>query len=243
MVIKDNFSINHLFFSKDIIIAVDGESFTLKLKTLKDYYTDSDWGNVFHIWTTNDKEIQGLYVGKLNSKFDRVSLILFELGRFDQYREVYRWFKKYLEEILPDIEIDMTKKELRIRNIIINPDIWEYILYILQLSCGIRVVKPPTFNSEEERKWYLAQKANEDRIAKIRAKNQSKQDEDQLLKILLSIIYSFPSFTMDYLINQTMAQIQWLQKQAAGAVSYEVNAQAFAAGNMKKGKKLEFFIK
>jgi hypothetical protein len=48
---------------------------------------------------------------------------------------------------------------------------------------------------------------------------------------------------MDYLINQTMAQIQWLQKQAAGAVSYEVNAQAFAAGNMKKGKKLEFFIK
>jgi hypothetical protein len=42
MVIKDNFSINHLFFSKDIIIAVDGESFTLKLKTLKDYYTDSD---------------------------------------------------------------------------------------------------------------------------------------------------------------------------------------------------------
>jgi hypothetical protein len=40
-----------------------------------------------------------------------------------------------------------------------------------------------------------------------------------------------------------MAQIQWLQTHAAGAVSYEVNAQAFAAGNTKKGKKLEFFIK
>jgi hypothetical protein len=30
---------------------------------------------------------------------------------------------------------------------------------------------------------------------------------------------------------------------AAQEVSYRVNAQAFAAGNMKKGKKLEFFIK
>jgi hypothetical protein len=50
-------------------------------------------------------------------------LILFELGRFDQYREVYRWFKKYLEDILPGIEIDMTKKELKICDIIINPDI------------------------------------------------------------------------------------------------------------------------
>lgn len=49
--------------------------------------------------------------------------------------------------------------------------------------------------------------------------------------------------TIDYLVDQTMAQIQWLQKHAAGAVSYEVNAQAFAAGNVKKGKKLDFFIK
>jgi hypothetical protein len=64
-----------------------------------------------------------------------------------------------------------------------------------------------------------------------------------MAKILLSITYAFPSMTIDYLVDQTMAQIQWLQKHAAGAMSYEVNAQAFAAGNMKKGKKLDFFIK
>jgi hypothetical protein len=60
---------------------------------------------------------------------------------------------------------------------------------------------------------------------------------------MLSITYAFPSLTFDYLYNQTMAQIQWLQKHAAGAMSYEVNAKAFAAGNVKKGKKLDFFIK
>jgi hypothetical protein len=45
------------------------------------------------------------------------------------------------------------------------------------------------------------------------------------------------------LFNQTLAQIRWLQKFAAESVSYSVNEQAFAAGNMKKGTKLDFFIK
>jgi hypothetical protein len=63
------------------------------------------------------------------------------------------------------------------------------------------------------------------------------------MKNILSITYSFPSITIDYLFDQTLAQIHWLAKMAAQEVSYSVNAQAFAAGNMKRGKKLEFFIK
>lgn len=87
----------------------------------------------------------------------------------------------------------------------------------------------------------MAQREQEEKIAKL--KQSRNGDKDGLAKILLSITYAFPSITIDYLCNQTMAQIQWLQKYAAGAVSYEVNAQAMAAGNMKKGKKLDFFIK
>ena len=87
----------------------------------------------------------------------------------------------------------------------------------------------------------MAQREQEEKIAKL--KQSRNGDKDSLAKILLSITYAFPSITIDYLCNQTMAQIQWLQKYAAGAVSYEVNAQALAAGNMKKGKKLDFFIK
>jgi hypothetical protein len=80
----------------------------------------------------------------------------------------------------------------------------------------------------------------EAKIKKIKA--QKKVDPDATLKAFLSIQYAF-NLSFDYLAEQTMAQIQWLQEYAAGAVSYEVNAQAFAAGNMKKGKKLDFFIK
>lgn len=104
--------------------------------------------------------------------------------------------------------------------------------------------KPILFETEEARKFYLAQKANERRMEAIRQKGvKNEQHDDTVMKLLLSITYSFPSFTVDYLFDQTMAQIRWLQKKAAGAVSYEVNAKAFAAGNVKKGKKLDFFIK
>jgi hypothetical protein len=115
------------------------------------------------------------------------------------------------------------------------------VLYLLKLINGEKIEKPLIFSSEEARQFYLAQKAAEEKIKKIKA--SSGGDQDSLIKCMLSIVYSFPSLTFDYLFEQTMAQIQWLQKNAAGAVSYEVNAQAFAAGNVKKGKKLDFFIK
>ena len=102
------------------------------------------------------------------------------------------------------------------------------------------MVQPPTFDSPEARALWLAQQENE---AKIRRIKNSGGDSDGIMKIFLAIMYKFPSFTVDYLFDQTLAQIQWLQKYAAGAVSYEVNAQAYAAGNVKKGKKLDFFIK
>ena len=102
-------------------------------------------------------------------------------------------------------------------------------------------MQPPVFDSEEARKLYLAQQEQEEKIRKIKA--QASHDKEGLMKGFLAITYAFPSITIDYLFNQTMAQIQWLQKYAAGAVSYEVNAQAYAAGNVKKGKKLDFFIK
>ena len=80
----------------------------------------------------------------------------------------------------------------------------------------------------------------EKKIKKIKA--QKPGDSDGLLKAFLTIQYKF-NLSFDYLAEQTLAQIHWLQEHAAGAVSYEVNAQAMAAGNIKKGKKLDFFIK
>lgn len=241
MTIKDNYSLSRLFITKDINIFVDDKMFSLKLKTLKDFYIDNTWNSIYHIWTGSITSTQKMFVVPIKSHWDKITTVLFNLGQYDKYREIYNTFIRYIKELIPGIEIQISQKLLTVNGITITEEIWEYIIYLLQLTNGEKVTQPLSFSSEEAKRFYLAQKANEERIAAIRQKKQG--DADAMAKILLSITYAFPSMTIDYLVDQTMAQIQWLQKHAAGAVSYEVNAQAFAAGNVKKGKKLDFFIK
>ena len=51
----------------------------------------------------------------------------------------------------------------------------------------------------------MAQREYEEKINSIK---QNSGDTDGLIKVILSITYTFPSITIDYLYNQTMAQIQ-----------------------------------
>lgn len=241
MTIKDNYSISRLFITKNIDIFVDNKRFTLKVKPIKDWYIDNDWNSIYHIWIAPIAKVQSMFAVEIHSNWDKITAILFHLGAFDKYRIIYNHFIHYLEEVLPEIDIDFSKHKIYVNEIEMNEELWEYILYILQSSQGEKIAKPLTFDSPEAKQFYLAQKANDERIASIR--NKKEGDADAMAKMMLSITYAFPSLTIDYLADQTMAQIQWLQKHAAGAVSYEVNAQAFAAGNMKKGTKLDFFIK
>lgn len=242
MEINSDYSLTRLFVTKEVRITVDNQDFILKVKTLRDFYTDRDWNAAFHIWTSPVSKLNtslGLKSQTLTDSYDLLNLILFDLGQYGEFRKIYTLFNTVLIDILPQIKIE--PHNITINDISMTREIWEYVLYILKLTSGEKVEKPLSFSSEEARKFYLAQKEAEEKIKSIRAQKQT--DGDNIMKVLLSITYSFPSFTVDYLFDQTMAQIQWLQKHAAGAVSYEVNAQAFAAGNVKKGKKLDFFIK
>ena len=242
MNINSDYSITKLFVTKEVWITVDSKDFILKVKTLKDFYTDRDWNAAYHIWTSPVSKLNtslGLKEKTLTDSYDLLTLILFDLGQYNEFRKIYSLFDKVLKDILPQIEIKAPN--ILVNGITMTREIWEYVLYILKLISGEKVEKPLSFSSEEARQFYLAQKEAEERIKAI--KSQKEGSQDNIMKILLSITYSFPSFTVEYLFDQTMAQIQWLQKHAAGAVSYEVNAQAFAAGNVKKGKKLDFFIK
>ena len=240
MTIKDNFSLFNLFLDKKVKITVDKESFYVRVPTIREFCLEEEINAVFHMWTLPLDQLEKILPIKTDTSFDLVSNMFFQFGMYKEYSSIVDNFQHALEFFIPNIEIDYKNKELTIGNITITNDIWEYILYVLKLSCGEKVEKPRTFTSEDERQFYLAQKKMDEKIKKI--KSQKPGDSEGLIKSFLTIQYKF-NLSFEYLAEQTMAQIQWLQTHAAGAVSYEVNAQAFAAGNMKKGKKLDFFIK
>ena len=240
MEIRDNFNIFNLFLDKHVKIYVDNKFFRVRVLTIREFCVEETYNAIYHMWTLPSSQIEKTLPILTRTSFELVYNILFQMGIYKEFSGITTSMVNALEFFLPELEIDYQNKQLIVDNIIITEDIWEYVLYVLRLSCGEKVEKPRTFSSEDERQFYLAQKKMEEKIKKI--KSQNPGDSEGLIKSFLTIQYKF-NLSFEYLAEQTMAQIQWLQTHAAGAVSYEVNAQAFAAGNMKKGKKLDFFIK
>ena len=70
MNINSDYSITKLFVTKEVWITVDSKDFILKVKTLKDFYTDRDWNAAYHIWTSP--------VSKLNTSLG-MSLYIFTI--------------------------------------------------------------------------------------------------------------------------------------------------------------------
>lgn len=240
MELKDNFNIFNLFLDKKVKIFVDQKVLQVRVPTIREFIQMDRINATYHIWTLSTEKMKTIIPLPCEDSFDLVNNILFKLGIYKEYSSITSGFKEALEFFIPNVKIDYKNKQLIVDDITITSEIWEYILYLLRLSCGEKVEKPRIFSSEDERQFYLAQKKMEEKIKKIKA--QKPGDAEALLKSFLTIQYKF-NLSFDYLAEQTLAQIQWLQGYAAGAVSYEVNAQAFAAGNMKKGKKLDFFIR
>lgn len=248
MKIASNFSITKLFSSHKIDIFYGSKIITLTVPSVRDLYEDRDWGIVYSLFTSNIVKLKKtLGIVKENiTEQEIIELLMSDLGKYPQYRKFYNSINNVIGKFILKCEWDQSIKKFSIKeendSVTITPDIWDYVIYLLKLSCGEKASEPISFENEEARKLYMAQKEAEEQIKRIKS-DSKKNSDDGLMKILLSITYAFPSLTIDYLFNQTMAQIQWLQKYAAGSVSYNINAQAFAAGNIKKGKKIDFFIK
>lgn len=134
--------------------------------------------------------------------------LVFEFGMYKEYMNFVSILRSGLKAIIPSIVFDNTSHSITAGNgIKLNTEICDYIAYLLKLSCGEKMEKPIQINSEAERRFYLAQKENEEKIAKLRSQGQKDKAKDGLLKSFLFIEYVFPSYTHDYLLNQTMAQI------------------------------------
>jgi hypothetical protein len=239
----NDFSITRLFASedKDVRVFVDKTQITLHLKTIRDLYEDEEWLTCYSIITRDDKRKE--YIPKPYQSlepYNEIKTLIFELGLYSEYKRLVGVLRTQLESFIQDLSFDFERKEFVAGAVTITADIWNYLIYVLKLSCGEKEKKPMVFTDEASKQLYLAQLEMEKRVNKIK-NGSGKGDDAQILKMLLSIIYQFPSLTLDYLFNQTMAQIHWLYGYAMKSVSYEVTSAAYTAGNLKKGTKLHFF--
>lgn len=245
---ENNFDLFQLFITKNIKIWEKGNPqnyFIVKAPTIRDFYLNENLNIVINLLNASEKELKEfnpLLKGEVNF-VALVYSIFFDLSKYKQLWSFTKSLKEGLESLIPSISIDKINKKIFVKEgVELTDDICNSIQKIVKLICGDNreEIKP---SSKEANKFYEAQREQDRKIAALKAKFGNSKNKDNLLKTFLFIEYKFPTYSHEYLLDQTMAQIQWLQSYAAGAVSYEVNTKVFAAGNMKKGSKLDFFIK
>lgn len=131
MQITSNYNLTRLFINKTIDVFIDNKkSFQIKLKTIQDFYNDDSWNAIYHFWTADPKALADkLGISSENvSAFDIIEAIL-NLGSYDRFRPIYNMMVDALKDIIPNIEVKNTT--LKINDVTINAEIWEYIVYLL----------------------------------------------------------------------------------------------------------------
>lgn len=235
---------------KDDFFSLSKSSFNINLPTVKDFIENKAWLELYTILTKPLSELQKAFpVLNITSSYEVICFICKNTALLE-YFDLAADIKLAMKFLFGDdcnwvsqkqkFEIQQFKNEF----ITITSQICDYVIDVIKLSCGKSITPQITPTSEEARKFFAQQKKLQEEIDALKAKkNSSTADTDDIIKVLLRITYSFPSLDIDYLFNQTLAQIYWLSKYSAESVSYQVKSQAYAAGNLKKGTKLDFFIK
>ena len=123
MKITDNYSITTLFITKNINIYCDNKIIKLNVPTIKDLYTNLDLNSIYHIWTSSFEDLQKLYFTPITDCFNAIETMIFEYGQYGKYRDIANKMRAVLSLFLPQVNIDMTQKEIKVNGITMTSEI------------------------------------------------------------------------------------------------------------------------
>lgn len=125
MKITDNYSLTRLFATKDITIFGDGRQLLkIHLPCLREFYERDDINNSYHVWTKPSKELNKLFIRKMQDSFDVLNAVLFEYGgRYKEYNTLKAHFESALKFLNPDVNIDGTKRTISFGSTILTSEI------------------------------------------------------------------------------------------------------------------------
>lgn len=237
--ITTNWSISQLFLNnKQIDVYVDGRKLTtIKLPSIREITTNNDLTLFYNVF-----DAQALSILKEAMKVDTSLAVLENLlvnPLFTNMKEFSKIHAALLTICYLYIEgFKISDRILQIHNTKLTVELWDTIVSLFRQASALKEQVTPKFANDKARELYEKQLAAEAKIAKMRSKDD--QDSDRLMKICLLITYAFPSWTVNALLDLTMAQLVFLQGYAAKACAYETESTAYANGNLKKPPK--FFL-
>lgn len=124
MAISDNYNLFNLFLTKRVKIRVDNKDFEINLPSVKDLSLSDTINATYHIMTMSDKEVRkSLPIDHVENSLDFVNMIVFELGKYQEYSHTAQTIKEGLSFFIPNVVLDYKNKQLIVDNIIITKEV------------------------------------------------------------------------------------------------------------------------
>lgn len=238
---RDSINLFSLFIDKEVVLYNDKAKIILLAPTVRSLYEKANLSLVVNFMRREFADMEKLFkIWKPNSMFEILKLLMNEAGQYREFIGYKQGILEGLQNLFVDPVILDNLGNLWIGEVLLDEELYKYIVYVVRRLSGEKIEPPKVFKSKEEEEYFKMMEANEAKIRKIRQQSNRQEGQDVEMKMMLYIQYAFPQYTIDYLADQTFFQLIWLQQKAIKAINYEVEAKAYAAGNMKK--KLKFFL-
>lgn len=237
--ITTNWSITQLFVTNRVItIYDDGRSIgRIILPSIKQVYLDRFISMFYTLMESNNMKTLKETL-QMETNFEIVKNLTTNplFTNIQEFSVIHQTLISFCKTYIENFKIE--NRILYINDTPLNDEIWNTIVNLIRQGAGHEEKKVPILKTEAAKKLYEQQLAAETKIAKMRSKNS--EDVNGLMKVCLLITYAFPSYTVDALLELTMAQLIFLQSYAAKSCAYETESNAYANGNLKKPPK--FFL-
>lgn len=243
-----DYSLEKLFISKEVrLVNEDKQEVIIRVPTIAEHFSHPEI-NVFNnvIGYKKDTLIQLFKNPPFNKELTTEFELTINLLLNGKYKELMGIADaiRFTLNYLFNTEIIFEEGNIMVNeSLTLDEDLFNYVIYILRKSEGMKIEPPRTFKSEADRQRYLEQLAREEKIRKIRAEgktliaNGKQGGKTSVLTGLSIIIQAYPMYSFEFLLNtMCFEQIAFLQQSAGKILKYQIERSAYAAGNLKKIK-------
>ena len=243
-----DYSLEKLFISKEVrLMNEDKQEVIIRVPTIAEHFSHPEINIFNNILGFKKDAIVEIFKHppfdtEIHSNLELCYNLLIN-GKYKELLSISDAIRKTLN-FLFNTNIKFKEGSITINNsLTLDEDLFEYVIYVLRKSEGMKIEPPRTFKSEADRQRYLEQLAREEKIRKIRAtgtnliQNGKQNGKNSIITGLSVITQAYPQYKFeDMLTTMCFEQIAFLQESAVKILNYQVERSAYAAGNLKKLK-------
>ena len=213
-----------IFFDEE-----NGQKFNFIPPKLKDFYLNDDLNFIITLLDSDIEDLKKMVNLDIKNHYSFLHIVLSLRKTVVEFEKMSIQILNGLSKLIPNIHFD---KILRIDDIIVDSNLFHNIIKVLFICLD---KKKPIIEPDDD-EFTKMEKQAKIRAEKIRNKSKKNDDGTQIKDIIIAILYEFPQYKIEDILDMNMYTIYYLFKYVGKIANYEVSKIAAGNGLAKKHK-------